>query len=107
MYKFDAKILQNYAGQLYRSAASISWKYAIGGYILGSVFGSTLGGLTNSIPTKVVSVLLNGFIGMVIGYYIGKEKANNEKAKANMILLQLQIEENTRNMGKENIDDNL
>lgn len=96
MYKYDAEILKKYAGQLYESALNMSWKYAIGGYIIGSVFGSAIGGLTSSIPAKVVSVLLNGFVGVLIGFNAGKERANSEKAKAHLILLQLQIEENTR-----------
>ncbi len=96
MYNYDPEILRKYAARLYEQAVNMSWKYAIGGYIIGSVFGSAIGGLTSSIPAKVTSVLLNGFIGMLIGYYTGREKAQDERAKAHLIMLQLQIEENTR-----------
>jgi Glycine zipper len=85
---YDPAIVQSFADNLYRRAASIIASATVLGALLGFAVGAAV------FPS--VAALLAAGIGAAVGYSIGRERAFRLKLDAQVALCQVQIEKNTR-----------
>lgn len=99
MERYDRQLIEEYV--VNRMDESKKWPFLYGaiGYVVGSIFGSVVGSFSDTLVIQVFSVILNGLVGLGIGYVVGKEKSKNDAIQVQLILLQLQIEEHTRGEG--------
>ncbi len=107
MTEYDPKIILQFADRLYASAAQIVAETialyavvaAIAGYIVGSLLVRFYGSPAFAADPTTHLVLAGFAVGAVIGIFVGREKAFRLKLQAQMALVQLKIEENTRPAG--------
>jgi len=103
MPSFDPSIIHNVAKNLYKQASSVTRAYSLFGALLGGAIAfAGLSGVPQ--PVQPSAYILPAFIFAmfgIIGFYIGKNRAFALKLKAQKILLDLQIEKNTRKEGVE------
>lgn len=97
MIEYDPDILRTYAAQLYRQARHIEWKYATIGGLIGLALSLAIMSFrlfAGALPAIwLFSPIL---IGGYIGYSRGKAKAFWLRFQAQSVLVQAQIETNTR-----------
>ena len=92
MVTYDAKLLREYADRLHRSASQTLVMYSLAG----TVTGASVGLVSHDLEQTVVAAILVG----ILGYLMGKGKASRAKLEAQLALCQVQIEENTRGLGR-------
>jgi hypothetical protein len=90
MVTYDAKLIQEYADRMYRSASQTVVMYSLAGIITGAPVGL----ISRDLKLTVVAAILVG----ILGYLLGKRKAFKLKLEAQLALCQVQIEENTRGL---------
>ena len=104
--QYDPSVLQQYADDLYRQAKWIIFgtalRYFLAALVLSIACGAALmyaqPGLANGAGVWIMAIF--SAIGIAAGVDAGKKKAFELKLKAQQILCQVQIEENTRIQGK-------
>lgn len=88
MVTYDARLVQEYAHRLHRSATQLVVTYAFGG----AVTGGSLGFIVRDLQSTVLATMLVA----VIGYFIGRDKALRLKLEAQLALCQMEIEQHLR-----------
>jgi divalent metal cation (Fe/Co/Zn/Cd) transporter len=86
--RYDPLILQKFADRLYSTATSVVILCVIIGVVIGGVGGFQIGGIIGA----VIGLVILGALGFAIGLSI----AFHLKLRAQSVLCQKQIEENTR-----------
>jgi len=93
MVKYNRTILQQMAARHYANATGIIFFYMLIGIIIGFVIYVVVSSILSlSDVAELLCILVPAFIG----YWFGKEKGFEMKVKAQTILCQTKIEENTR-----------
>lgn len=88
MKTYNAKLIQEYADRMYRSASPTVLMYSLAGVITGVPVGL----VSRDLRVTVVAAILVG----MLGYLMGRGKAFKLKLEAQLALCQVQIEANTR-----------
>jgi len=91
MTRYDARIIIEFAHQLYDQANLVLVLFTIGGIVIGGG-----GGALISTEIAVIGALVLGSIG----YFIGQTRAFQLKLQAQQALCQVAIEENTRKLAE-------
>lgn len=104
--QYDPKILQRYVEDLYLQAQYIirgyATSYGLGALVFGAIAGfgisryASAAGAGANDNIAILGGVIGVFIGIVIGIDRGKKRAWEFKFKAQELLLQMQIERNTR-----------
>lgn len=94
MVQYDPEVIQRFAAQLYRRAASIVALYALIGVLGGLASGYVLGTFLSVRELGLISWTCV-IVGLVLGVVIGQERAFSFKLEAQKLLCQVQIEANT------------
>jgi len=106
--EYDENVLQRFVDGLYSQARQIIFGCALQYGIIGAAvgfliaIGISIAGKTNpALSTDFSSLawgctLVVGFLGMAYGISIGRERAFELKIRAQQLLLQMEIERNTR-----------
>ena len=84
---FNPQVLQQLADELYRGARFLTFKWGVVGLIVFGVAGIAFG---------PIGALVGAMLGVVVGGMIAAPIADRMRVQAQEILLQLQIEANTR-----------
>ncbi len=99
MVQYDEKIIETFAEELYREAASLvlksTLKWTFIGVLAGGIGGAGAGNWENSANALIAAVLAGAVCGS-IGYSLGKRRIFTLKLQAQTALCQTQIERNTR-----------
>lgn len=102
--KYDPAILQKFAAGLYSRASSIEATYLIGGLLLGAAAPFLFSPLWVSIAlllggiTPGAAAGLGAIVGGLVGFVAGRNKAFKLRLEAQLVLCQVAIEENTRDV---------
>lgn len=94
MANYDPKIIEEFAGRLYQQADAMLYKYTLWGIALGIVPG-ILPYLTRGMASNSL-LIFGAIIGGFLGWQVGRAKSLELRVRAQSILVQKQIEENTR-----------
>lgn len=89
MAKYEAKIINEFADHLYQRAGTIVLMHVVGIGLLGALAGRLM-------QPDTMEMAVGFFVGAVIGYYLGDNKAFILRLQAQMALCQAEIERNTR-----------
>lgn len=92
---YDAGIIQSFANRLYSQAASIIITSTFFGLIVGVVVaggGAIVGKANESVG---MATIIGAFVGGLLGFLRGRERAFKLKLDAQVALCQVQIEKNT------------
>jgi len=92
MIEYDPKIIQQLADRLYRQAKSTVISFTVFGALVGGGGGAAAG----PTPPSAIGGLVGAVILGLFGFLIGQEIAFHLKVRAQTVLCQLRIEENTR-----------
>lgn len=99
MVQYDEKIIEAFAEELYREAASLlrnsTLKWSFIGFFAGGIGGAAAGNWENSTNALIAAVLAGAICG-AIGYNLAKRRVFALKLQAQTALCQAQIERNTR-----------
>ena len=96
MVNYDSKVIQEFAGRLYKKANSIITVYTLFGLLLGSVpvfFLMSESGIDTTTAAIIAGIV--AVLGGLMGFAIGRERAFRMKLQAQTALCQLKIEQNT------------
>jgi len=85
---YDARLVQEYAHRLHRSATQLVVTYAFGG----ALTGASLGFIVRDLQPTILATMLVA----VIGYLVGRDKALRLKLEAQLALCQVEIEQHAR-----------
>jgi uncharacterized membrane protein len=98
--EYDAKILQDYADDLYKQAHNIivqtATKYGAIMFLLSAVGAIFLAAQFNAGGLGIVLLIVLTLLGVAVGLSEGRSKAFKLKLEAQQLLCQRQIEINTR-----------
>jgi hypothetical protein len=91
--RYDPRIIVEMADRLYDAADTVEWSYALAFGVLGAAAGFALGFVLPNhwIPTIAGVLVVGG-----IGYWIGQQRAFSLRLHAQLMLVNVQIEANTR-----------
>lgn len=92
--EYDAKIIEEFAIRLYKRASSIILQYSVMGALLGALVGAVAGRAMGDYAGT--GALVGAIVVAFIGYVAGQEKAFQLKLQAQVALVQVQIERNTK-----------
>lgn len=99
MVQYDEKIIETFAEELYREAASLvrnsTLKWSFLGFMAGGIGGAAAGNWENSTNALIAAVFVGAICG-AIGYSLAKRRVFILKLQAQTALCQAQIERNTR-----------
>lgn len=104
--QYDPNILQQFADSLYSQAKWLVFmtasRYGLGTYLIFLVGLIAIGNIHPPVEMNTVWGLpvIPALIGTALGISVGRSKAFNLKLKAQQILCQVQIEQNTRKQEK-------
>jgi outer membrane lipoprotein SlyB len=90
---YDPKVLQQVVNGLYAQARSVLLVGALIGLVLGALGGSTLARLYGGLAQGTGA---GAILGVLFGYAAAQSRAFSLRAQAQTLLLQLEIEKNTR-----------
>ncbi len=91
--EYDPGLLRALAGQLHRQAAGAVLSNILGGIFTGALFGYA----ATLIFATLSSLVIPGMIGGgILGWPLGRRKAQALRLQAQVALCQLEIEQNTR-----------
>jgi hypothetical protein len=101
---YDSGIIEKYAARLYRQARVAIVLYALMMGVVGvfgsaSAFGGGLSAFRSGSP-KLVVPIAGGVLGILLGTAIGIARAFTLRLQAQVALCQVQIEKNTRGVGR-------
>ncbi|MES2641040.1 MAG: hypothetical protein V4850_16235 [Myxococcota bacterium] len=94
--QYDASILTTMAARLYSQASTITLKYAFLGCLVGLATGGVAGVMGGAEELTLGLALVLGVFGAVLGVAAAAERAFMLRLQAQSILVQVQIERNTR-----------
>jgi len=95
MVEYDQKFIKNYADSLYEQSKIIIPAHFFIGILIGLIlFGAISLELVNDLDFLITAIGV--MIGGVFGYGSGRNKSNELKLQAQLALLQVKIEENSR-----------
>ena len=94
---YDPRVIERFAEQLLAKADSVRVGCAVGGGILGVLFGAVpLTGLkwVWTIPGSfgIATMLIGAFVGVLVGWVVGEGRAFRYRVQAQMAFFQLEIE---------------
>jgi len=95
MTQYDSDVLQKEADRIYDKADNKRWAYGSAGFVLG-MFG--LAGIASGNPHPEPNWAWLVFLAIptLTGYFVGREAAHRLHVKAQLILVHVQIERNSR-----------
>ncbi|MSU63555.1 MAG: hypothetical protein EXS31_14355 [Pedosphaera sp.] len=100
--RYDPEVIQKFADKLYASARTIVFLWTLSGMVAGLYVGESLFGRRPQ-PGTVANPTGPAILGTVsiglLGFAIGRSHAFALKLRAQTLLCQKQIEENTRKAG--------
>ena len=100
MAKYDPKIIEKFCDQLYTRADRLVLACVVFFTLaFGVVGGSLLASVSQNDSTRVAVFLVTLFFSCAIGYGFGQHLAFKYRLQAQITLLQLEIERNTRKSG--------
>lgn len=91
--EYDPVLLRALAGQLHRQAAGAVLSTILGGIFTGALFGYAATLIFGTMSSLVIPGMIGGAI---LGWPLGRRKAQALRLQAQVALCQLQTEENTR-----------
>lgn len=95
MTEYNPYVLQEEADRIYKKADGKQWAYAMAGVMVGAL---GLAGITanNPNPEPNWAWLIIIVIPALFGFFVGRDAAHRLRVKAQLVLVQVQIEKNTR-----------
>ncbi len=99
MVKYDPTIIRDYASGLYKQSKSVTTCYFFIGIFAAIIVFSKISDMLNG-DFDFLIVAIGVFIGAVMGIFAGKNRAFEMLLEAQQALCQVQIQENTRQMKK-------
>lgn len=92
---YDANVIQEFAGRLYKQAASAVFMSTLLGFFGGLLAGGGAVSMLNGKDGAVIALIISVLVGTAFGYSRGRERAFKLKLEAQVALCQVQIERNT------------
>ena len=98
--EYDSTVLQKFADRLYRAAEMVVFwtaaKYTVGGFLVGVISAAVDYYAEHTTAHFAVATIPVSVVGLALGIRIGRERAFDLRFRAQQLLVQLQIERNTR-----------
>lgn len=92
--EYDAKVIEDFAMRLYKKASAIVLQYCVAGALVGSLAGAAVGRAMDE--HAGAGALAGAIVIALLSYSAGQEKAFQLKLQAQVALVQVQIEKNTK-----------
>jgi hypothetical protein len=99
MTNYDPNVLQKEVDRIYSKANGMIYSYGVFGFLVGAVILAVLsqGDFNRASQLDIFSVGLVA-VCTLIGAYLGKEAGHRLRVRAQLMLVNMQIEKNTRTL---------
>ena len=96
MPDYDESILLRMSERLYGRAVRVLVYLSLLGAVIGAIGGAALASGAQDGGVTLLGLVMGGFFGALVGFVVAMERAFMLRLQAQMILVQVQIERNTR-----------